>query len=192
MEPLILQAAGEDTGKRLDAWLAEQTELTRSAAQKLLEEGRVTAGGKPLAKNTRLTGAETVSVLLPEPETVDEPAQPVKKPSRKKSNTRKKSVAKTDDKTAEKKAAEKKPTEKKPAEKKPAEKKPAEESDELTLAVEKVLTDQAIVPQVVKFIRQYKTKQGINNALNKEFKDSKRTSEIYSAIKPLIADKKGK
>ena len=128
----------------------------------------------------------------PEPETVDEPAQPVKKPSRKKSNTRKKSVAKTDDKTAEKKSAEKKPTEKKPAEKKPAEKKPAEEPDELTLAVEKVLTDQTIVPQVVKFIRQYKTKQGINNALNKEFKDSKRTSEIYSAIKPLIADKKGK
>lgn len=123
----------------------------------------------------------------PEPETVDESAQPVKKPSRKKSNTRKKSVAKTDDKTAEKKAAEKKPTEKKPAEKKSA-----EEPDELTLAVEKVLTDQTIVPQVVKFIRQYKTKQGINNALNKEFKDSKRTSEIYSAIKPLIADKKGK
>ena len=118
----------------------------------------------------------------PEPETVDEPAQPVKKPSRKKSNTRKKSVAKTDDKTAEKKSAEKKP----------AEKKSAEEPDELTLAVEKVLTDQTIVPQVVKFIRQYKTKQGINNALNKEFKDSKRTSEIYSAIKPLIADKKGK
>lgn len=133
----------------------------------------------------------------PEPETVDAPAQPVKKPSGKKSNARKKSTAKTDDKTAEKKSAEKKPTEKKPAEKKPAEKKPAEkkpaeESDELTLAVEKVLTDQAIVPQVVKFIRQYKTKQGINNALNKEFKDSKRTSEIYSAIKPLIADKKGK
>lgn len=128
----------------------------------------------------------------PEPETVDESAQPVKKPSRKKSNTRKRSVAKTDDKTAEKKAAEKKPTEKKPAEKKPAEKKSAGEPDELTLAVEKVLTDQSIVPQVVKFIRQYKTKQGINNALNKEFKDSKRTSEIYSAIKPLIADKKGK
>lgn len=118
----------------------------------------------------------------PEFETVDASAQPVKKPSGKKSNARKKSTAKTDDKTAEKKSAEKKP----------AEKKPAEESDELTLAVEKVLTDHAIVPQVVKFIRQYKTKQGINNALNKEFKDSKRTSEIYSSIKPLIADKKGK
>ena len=71
MEPLILQTASEDAGKRLDAWLAEQTELTRSAVQKLMEEGRVTAAGKPLAKNTRLTGGETVSVKLPEPEAVD-------------------------------------------------------------------------------------------------------------------------
>ena len=46
MEPLILQTASEDAGKRLDAWLAEQTELTRSAVQKLMEEGRVTAAGK--------------------------------------------------------------------------------------------------------------------------------------------------
>ena len=44
MEPLILQAAGEDTGKRLDAWLAEQTELTRSAAQKLLETTELSIG----------------------------------------------------------------------------------------------------------------------------------------------------
>ena len=151
---------------------------------------------EPVKETQEPVQSETEKADVPEdpaePETVDESAQPVKKPSRKKSNTRKKSVAKTDDKTAEKKAAEKKPTEKKPAEKKPAEKKLAEEPDELTLAVEKVLTDQTIVPQVVKFIRQYKTKQGINNALNKEFKDSKRTSEIYSAIKPLIVDKKGK
>ena len=71
MEPLILQADSEDAGKRLDAWLAERTELTRSAAQKLVEAGWVTADGKPLAKNTRLTGRETVSVRLPEPEAVD-------------------------------------------------------------------------------------------------------------------------
>lgn len=160
------------------------------------EETKEPAQPEPVKETQEPVQPETEKADAPEepaePETVDESAQPVKKPSRKKSNTRKKSVAKTDDKTAEKKAAEKKPTEKKPAEKKPAEKKPAEEPDELTLAVEKVLTDQTIVPQVVKFIRQYKTKQGINNALNKEFKDSKRTSEIYSAIKPLIADKKGK
>lgn len=105
---------------------------------------------------------------------IPEPAEkPVKKPAKKKNSSTRKNTGKT-------------------AEKKNTEKMSAEETDELTQAVEKVLSDRAIVPQVVKFIRQYKTKQGINNALNKEFKDSKRTSEIYSAIKPLIADKKGK
>lgn len=170
--------------------VTEQPTTEEEQTQPIQPE-RVDAPEEPVQPEPEKADAPEESAQ-PEPETVDESAQPVKKPSRKKSNTRKKSTAKTDDKTAEKKSTEKKPTEKKPAEKKPAEKKPAEESDELTLAVEKVLTDQAIVPQVVKFIRQYKTKQGINNALNKEFKDSKRTSEIYSAIKPLIADKKGK
>ena len=170
--------------------VTEQPTTEEEQTQPIQPE-RVDAPEEPVQPEPEKADAPEESAQ-PEPETVDESAHPVKKPSRKKNNTRKKSAAKTDDKTAEKKSTEKKPTEKKPAEKKPAEKKPAEESDELTLAVEKVLTDQAIVPQVVKFIRQYKTKQGINNALNKEFKDSKRTSEIYSAIKPLIADKKGK
>ena len=129
-------------------------------------------------------GIFTEAVLTQEPEVdeaqpwieiqIPEPAEkPVEKPAKKKNSSTRKNTGKT-------------------AEKKNTEKMSAEETDELTQAVEKVLSDQAIVPQVVKFIRQYKTKQGINNALNKEFKDSKRTSEIYSAIKPLIADKKGK
>lgn len=165
--------------------VTEQLETEEEQTQPIQTEA-VEAPAEP-AQSEPETADVPEEPAQPEPETVDEPVQPVKKPSRKKNNTRKKSAAKTDDKTEEKK-----PAEKKSAEKKPAEKKPVEESDELTLSVEKVLTDQTIVPQVVKFIRQYKTKQGINNALNKEFKDSKRTSEIYSAIKPLIADKKGK
>lgn len=160
--------------------VTEQPTTEEEQTQPIQPE-RVDAPEEPVQPEPEKADAPEESAQ-PEPETVDESAQPAKKPSRKKNNTRKKSAAKTDDKTEEKK----------PAEKKPAEKKSAEEPDELTLAVEKVLTDQTIVPQVVKFIRQYKTKQGINNALNKEFKDSKRTSEIYSAIKPLIADKKGK
>lgn len=160
---------------------ATEQPTTEEEQTQPIQPERVDAPEEPVQPEPEKADAPEESAQ-PEPETVDESAQPVKKPSRKKNNTRKKSAAKTDDKTEEKK----------PAEKKPAEKKSAEEPDELTLAVEKVLTDQTIVPQVVKFIRQYKTKQGINNALNKEFKDSKRTSEIYSAIKPLIADKKGK
>lgn len=65
------------------------------------------------------------------------------------------------------------------------------EKNDLRIQVEKVVSDEAVVDIVVKYIQQYKTKLGINNALAKQFKDSKKASEIYNAIKPLIADKKG-
>ena len=72
MELLTLQPNKEDAGQRVDAWLAANLEdVTRSAAQRLLEEGRVTCGGKPLAKNYKLNGAETLEVSLPDPEPVD-------------------------------------------------------------------------------------------------------------------------
>ena len=44
---------------------------------------------------------------------------------------------------------------------------------------------------ICKYIEDYKTKQGFNNALVKKF-ESKKAGEIYKAVKPLIADKKGK
>lgn len=72
MERRTLQASKEDAGCRADAWLAARVEdLTRSAAARLLAEGRVTCGGVPLAKNYRLTGAETVELTLPDPVAVD-------------------------------------------------------------------------------------------------------------------------
>ena len=72
MEVLTLQPNKEDAGQRVDAWLAANLEdVTRSAAHRLLEEGRVTCGGKPLAKNYKLNGAETLEVSLPDPEPVD-------------------------------------------------------------------------------------------------------------------------
>ena len=78
MAHLTLQPNKEHTGERIDAWLAAQVEgLTRSAAARLLEEGQVTAGEKPLAKNYRLTGGETVEVHLPDPEPVDTVAQDI-------------------------------------------------------------------------------------------------------------------
>lgn len=72
MEQRILKATAEDAGARLDAWLAGQLEgVSRSAAARLLEEGQITCGGRPAAKNTRLQGDETVCVTLPDPEPVD-------------------------------------------------------------------------------------------------------------------------
>ena len=61
MENMILPAGAESAGERLDAWLAGQMEgLTRSAAARLCQEGRVTAGDRPLAKNYKLTGGEQI------------------------------------------------------------------------------------------------------------------------------------
>jgi 23S rRNA pseudouridine1911/1915/1917 synthase len=45
--------------------------LTRSAVQKLMEDGLITLQGKPLKKNTKLASGDCVSVTLPDPEPVD-------------------------------------------------------------------------------------------------------------------------
>ena len=49
------------------------------------------------------------------------------------------------------------------------------------------------VDEVLKIVQQYKTKQGIMNALMKKYPsaDNKKSSKIYKTIKPLLSDKKG-
>lgn len=72
METLTLRPGETDAGTRVDAWLASQLDgFTRSAVQRLLEEGRVLREGKPLAKNVRLAGGEVLTVSLPDPEPMD-------------------------------------------------------------------------------------------------------------------------
>lgn len=70
---LILTAAPEDAGKRLDAWLAAQPEaaLTRSAVQQLIAQGNVLRSGKPAKKNDKLQTGDTVSVMIPAPQPLD-------------------------------------------------------------------------------------------------------------------------
>ncbi len=59
-------------GERLDAFLARSVEgMTRSAAQRLLEEGCVRLNGKPGKKNDRLNMGDEVSVEIPEARPVD-------------------------------------------------------------------------------------------------------------------------
>lgn len=72
METIFLTATPEEKGRRLDQFLAEQLEeLTRSAAQRLAEEEHVLLNGKPLKKNYKMTGCETLEVYLPDPEPID-------------------------------------------------------------------------------------------------------------------------
>ena len=59
-------------GERLDAFLARCAEdLTRSAAQRLIEEGQVTRNGKPGKKNDKLNMGDEIIFTIPEPKMVD-------------------------------------------------------------------------------------------------------------------------
>ena len=59
-------------GERMDAFLARSLpDLTRSAAQRLLERGEVTRDGRPVRKNDRTCAGQELEVALPEPEPVE-------------------------------------------------------------------------------------------------------------------------
>ena len=59
-------------GERLDAFLARCAEgLSRSAVQKLIEDGRVSRNGGPCKKNDKLNIGDEISVTVPEPKEVD-------------------------------------------------------------------------------------------------------------------------
>ncbi len=66
------------SGERLDAFLARVCpDLSRSAAQKLIEQGCITKNGAVPKKNDRLNEGDTISVELPEPKETDIAARPI-------------------------------------------------------------------------------------------------------------------
>ena len=67
MTPLLLRA--DKAGERADQLIARLVpELTRSAAQRLLEEGAVTRNGQPVKKNYKAAEGDVLEVALPDPE----------------------------------------------------------------------------------------------------------------------------
>ena len=59
-------------GERLDSFLARCAEnMSRSAAQKLIEDGLVKRNGKPGKKNDKLNPGDAVEFSIPEPKEVD-------------------------------------------------------------------------------------------------------------------------
>ena len=71
MEPISFPLTVTEPG-RADAVLAAALDgLTRSAAQRWLEEGRVTQDGKPLKKNARLQPGDELLISPPQPEPID-------------------------------------------------------------------------------------------------------------------------
>lgn len=57
----------EEASARIDAYLSEQMEITRSAVQKLIENGSVTVNGNVVGKSYKLKKCDNISVLVPDP-----------------------------------------------------------------------------------------------------------------------------
>ncbi len=71
-----LKLTADQEGERADGLLARLVpDLTRSAAQKLLERGAVTREGRPVRKNDRPAPGDVLEVVLPDPEPIDVPPQ---------------------------------------------------------------------------------------------------------------------
>lgn len=66
MDENIILVTARESGERIDALLARTVEgLSRSAAQKLLEDGCVTMAGVPLRKNYKCTAGDCFVLRLP-------------------------------------------------------------------------------------------------------------------------------
>ena len=66
-----------ESGQRIDVFLAEAAQLTRSAVQKLLEQGNVTSDGNIVRKNAKTVAGATYEVILPEVRQVEITAQDI-------------------------------------------------------------------------------------------------------------------
>ena len=68
----IFSFRADTAGERIDALLARNVaDLSRSAAQRLIEQGDVAVNGAPVRKNYKANPGDKVSVCLPEPEDVE-------------------------------------------------------------------------------------------------------------------------
>ena len=68
----VLTLAADVSGERADQFLSRSVAgLTRSAAQKLMEQGAVTLKGSPVKKNAKLDAGTVLEVSLPDPQPLD-------------------------------------------------------------------------------------------------------------------------
>ncbi len=69
MDKLILEA--DETGKRLDAYLAENTELTRTRIQQLIKEENIKVNDKKTKSSYKIEMGDTIKVFIPEKKEID-------------------------------------------------------------------------------------------------------------------------
>lgn len=66
-ESFTLTVEGEDAGKRIDAFLAARTGVSRTRLQRAIEDGDVTVNARPVKSNYKLRDRDELDVELPAP-----------------------------------------------------------------------------------------------------------------------------
>ncbi len=77
MERVIINASSEDIGERLDKFIADNSNVSRSYAAKLCGDGLVSVNGKAASKNYKITGGEEIVTDFPEPEPLSAEAEDI-------------------------------------------------------------------------------------------------------------------
>ena len=67
MEKLDFLVSAEDKGLRIDKFIAEEADITRSMVQKLIENSGVSVNGASVSKNYSLRAGDSVYVEIPDP-----------------------------------------------------------------------------------------------------------------------------
>ena len=72
-ETVVLKAAPEDTGSRIDKYISDNiAQLTRSAVQGLISQEQITCDGKTVTKsNLKLRDGQVLQITVPDPEPMD-------------------------------------------------------------------------------------------------------------------------
>ena len=68
-EKILLNVAPEFSGIRIDKYISDNTDLTRSAVQGLMDN--ILVNGKAVSKNYKLKGDEEIIIDLPQPQNMD-------------------------------------------------------------------------------------------------------------------------
>ena len=71
MDDAMFTVNSENSGIRIDKWISEQLDITRSAIQKMIDNGDILVNACKVTKNYKLRKGDNVSVVIPEPVELD-------------------------------------------------------------------------------------------------------------------------
>ena len=67
MEQIILKALSEDTGKRLDLYISQNTDYSRNSVQILLDNGDISVNDKAVTKSYKIKDGDVVRITVHPP-----------------------------------------------------------------------------------------------------------------------------